>query len=241
MAAVVRQLSAVRSGSLVGRAVEPVLPAPGSLADLSGRLIEVTGAGATGRMSWLARLVAQAQREGETAAWLQLAPGQLYPPDLQGVGIDVNALVVGLLPDGPALLRTADMLLRSGGFGLVVVDLDGVALRPTDGQLGRLLGLCQKHGAALALLTREVATAEAQGPQRGRDGGGLQLGSLVSLRWQVTRAVTPAGQGSQGQGSLQGQGPLRGQCTLQAEAVKDKRRGPGRRAEQVWSWPEGMV
>jgi recombination protein RecA len=225
MGAIVRQLSALRSESLVGRAVEPVLPAPGSLADLAGRLIEVTGAEAMGRTSWLARLVAQAQREGETAAWLQMAPGMLYPPDLQGVGIDVNALVVGLLPDGPALLRTADMLLRSGGFGLVVVDLDGVPLRPTDGQLGRLLGLCQKHGAALALLTRETRAAETQG----QDGGGLQLGSLVSLRLQVGRE------------SQTGRELLAGQCTLRTEAVKDKRRGPGRRSEAEWRLPEGML
>ncbi len=193
------------------------LPATWSIADLAGRLIEVTGRDAAGRTSWLARLVAQTQREGETAAWLQVAPGQLYPPDLQTAGIDVRALAVGMLPDGPALLRAADVLLRSGGFGLVVVDLDGVPLRPTDGQLGRLLGLCQKHGAALALLTREVAGGT-------EPGAGLQLGSLVSLRLQMARDL-----------------PAAGRCTLRAEVVKDKRRGPGRRLQAQWHTPDGML
>lgn len=215
----------------VHRAVEPQLAPPLSLADLAGRLVEVTGLGRCARTSWLAALVARAQVDGETVAWLQVAVdgsgtghGHLYPPDLQAAGVDVRALAVGMLPDGEGLLRAADILLRSGGFGLVVLDLDsaprqkGGPLQPSDGQLGRLLGLCQKHGAVLALLTRP---AEGQGSE---DDAGARLGSLVSLRLHVQRGR-----------------PVDGRCAVRAQVVKDKRRGPGRVIEAEWSPPEGVL
>jgi recombination protein RecA len=191
---------------------------PLSFSDLSGRLVEVTGGPSSGRSSWLARLVATVQADGETAAWLQLAPGTLYPPDLAALGVDLTALTTCLLPDGQALLKTADILLRSGGFGLVVADLADTAIRPTDGQLGRLLGLCQKHGAVLALLTRALE------PQAGEVARGAALGSLVSLRVALRRSA-----------------PQAGQCQLVAEVVKDKRRGPGRQLREVWALPEDLL
>ena len=158
----------------------PSIQAPLSPADFIGRLIEVTGQGASARTSWLAGQIAEAQRAGETVAWIQRAGGLLYPPDLAAAGIDVAALAVVQMPDGPALLRAADVLLRSGGFGLCIVDLEGAALHPTDGQLGRLLGLCQKHGAAVVFLTAPVDTPA--------------LGSLVSLRLEVRRELRGTGQ-----------------------------------------------
>jgi recombination protein RecA len=164
------------------------------------------------RTSWLATLIAQAQAAGETTAWLQTAPGTLYPPDLALVGVDVEALVVGLLPDAPAQLKAADWLLRSGGFGVVVLDWADEALPPGwpgDGPLGRLLGLCQKHGATLLLRTR----------QAGRAGEGAGLGSMVSLRLAVRR------QGNE----------------LLVEVIKDKRRGPGRVQREQRLPPEGLM
>jgi len=112
--------------------------------------------------------------------WIQRVGGLLYPPDLAAAGVDVAALAVALMPDSPALLRAADVLLRSGGFGLCIVDLESAALHPTDGQLGRLLGLCQKHGAAVVFLT-----SSEDAPT---------LGSLVSLRLEVRREVRGSGQ-----------------------------------------------
>lgn len=153
-------------------------PSPPFLAqaELAGRLVEVTGQGASARISWLAGLVAAAQREGETVAWLQLCVGSLYPPDLVRLGIDLTKLSVALLPDATALLRGADILLRTGGFGLCIVDWEEAPARPTDAQLGRLLGLAQKHAAAVVFLTRTDATP---------------LGSLISLRIAVRREPRP--------------------------------------------------
>lgn len=200
--------------TLLPPAAPVVVETPLSVADLAGRVVEVTGQGASACTSWLAGLVAQAQAAGETAAWVQLTEGALYPPDLQAVGIDTAALAVARLPDVPAMLRAADVLLRSGGFGLVVIDLDGAALRPNDSQLGRLLGLCQKHGAALVFRTRPNGDA-AEPPS---------MGSLVSLRLRLRR---------------ERRGPSR--YAAVAETIKDKRRGPGRRLETEWLAPDGVV
>ncbi|MSP92529.1 MAG: recombinase A [Myxococcales bacterium] len=196
-----------------------------SFADLTGRLVEVQGIGAAGRTSWVAGLVARVQRLGEHAAWVQVRAGSLYPPDLAAAGIDLARLPVVRVPGAVDLLRAADVLLRSGGFGLCVVDFtqagvsaqgsvrapDPAARRSPAAALGRLLGLCQKHGAALVLLRGEPE------PE------GAGLGSLVSLRLEVKRA-RPAG----------------ALAALRVEVRKDKRRGPGRTVEERWLGPIGL-
>lgn len=197
---------------------------------LAGRVTEVTGFGASARTSWLAALVAQAQRAGETVVWLQLADGPLFPPDLAQLGVDVGQLTVGCLPDAMALLRAADVLLRSGAFGLCVVDWDeacssamGSARRPTDGQLGRLLGLAQKNDAALVFLTRAGGNPSSERCSIDPQQRGPDLGSLVSLRLEVKRERRPDGLFS-----------------VVVQALKDKRHGPGRRIEEIWHGPQGM-
>jgi recombination protein RecA len=219
--------------------------APLGFDDLVGRIVEVTGAGTSAQATWAAGLVAQAQRIGETVAWLLPIDGALYPPDLALQGIDVQALAVARLPDRPALLKAADVLLRSGGFGLCVIDLDDATQKPTqdenpkpsprirpvtdkrfvrgqptDGQLARLLGLAQKHGAAVVFLTS------------GRE----PLGSLVSLRIEVQRHRRLVGvMGGELDGG--GQGDV---FAVVTQVTKDKRRGPGPAREEAWRGPEGM-
>ena len=62
----------------------------------------------------------------------------------------------------------ADLLMRSGGFGLVVIDLGAEAGLSMPIQT-RLTALARHHGTALVLLPRPRP-------------GSRQLGSLVSLR-----------------------------------------------------------
>src|SRR5262249_24475141 len=65
-----------------------------------------------------------------------------------------------------------EKLLRSGGFGLVVLDL-GIADIPLPLQ-SRLTGLAQRHRAALVCLTEKESKT-------------FSLGSLVSLRAHAER------------------------------------------------------
>ncbi len=91
-----------------------------------GRMIEVSGVGAAARHTTAAALVRQAQLDGETTVWIQPEGGSLFPPDLAEAGVDLQALVVVHVPRDRGevgLARAAELLLRSGAVGLVVIDL----------------------------------------------------------------------------------------------------------------------
>lgn len=122
----------------------------------------------------------RAQALGETTAWVQPAGGSLFPPDLVEHGIDLRALTVihVPLPAGVfGLAKAAELLLRSGGFGMVVLDLHAVSsyaswsssAKDTAWQ-GRLLGLSREHRSWLLLLSSS-SHAQTFG----------SLGPLVSL------------------------------------------------------------
>jgi recombination protein RecA len=142
------------------------------LSELSGRLIELCGAGASAALTLAARLILTAQLAGEPVAWLTTTAACVYPPDLAAHGIDLAALPIVRVPDGAAIGRAADQLARSGAFGLLIMTL-GVGDRLSQAQATRLLGLAQRHGTALVCLT-------------GKPGEAPSLSPLVSLRGEVT-------------------------------------------------------
>lgn len=151
-----------------------------------GRIVELCG---EGRTTAAAMILAHAQREAETAVWIQPEHGDLYPPDLAEAGIDIEALIVVHVPQRASnsrrasrrgrdrdrslsaeQCRSAEMLLRSGAFGLVILDFTrGDPVGSTAWQ-GRLLGLARQHEARLLILRDDRAL---EGPS---------LGPLVSLR-----------------------------------------------------------
>jgi len=178
-----------------------------------GRLVEISGRGANARLSTAAKLVRQAQSEGETSAWIQAEEGPLYPPDLAATGIDLESLVVLHLPiDQGArdLLRATEWLLRSGAYGVVVVDLSGV--RPPRGQAwsARLIALSREHQARLILITDTPSHQSSLGP-------------LVGLRVAAQRSP-----------------PLAGQCNLDINVLKNKSGGPLRVVPETWRTPIGL-
>jgi recombination protein RecA len=134
-------------------------------------------------------LLRAARAEGETSAWIQLEGGMLYPPDLEQSGIDLEALVVIHIPRDAAsrtrapnasrgfhgLCRAAEMLLRSGAFGLVVVDLtEGAPAGGNEAWQGRLLALARQYASAVVLLTDKPAHDDS-------------LGTLIGLRIEPRR------------------------------------------------------
>jgi len=141
---------------------------------LAGRLVELSAHGASATLTTAIGLVRRAQEEGEPAAWIALPSATFYPPDVADSGVDLDALVVVRVGEGVAAARAAERLLRSGAFGLVVLDLGGDADVPMAHQ-GRLVTLAQQHDAAVVFLTEKAADAAS-------------LGSLVSLRAEALRA-----------------------------------------------------
>ena len=186
--------------------------------DLVGRLVEVVGGARSMRLAWLAQVTTQVQAAGDVAVWLQTTESTPFPPDLARAGVALDRLPMLRLADFQAQLRAADVLLRSGAFGLCAIDATAAtqraldASRSLDNALGRLLGLCQKHAAALVFLTPEPSQQENQ--------GFLQT-SLVSLRLTVARDR---------------QDPRR----LQVDVKKDKRLGPATLRAEVSGGPDGF-
>ena len=182
----------------------PATESAWSLAELVGRLSELAPGPQPAVLSAAFALVRQAQQAGEPVAWVAVGADLFYPPDVAAGGVDLAAMPVVRTADSVAAGRAADLLLRSGAFGLVVLDLGHYAGLAIPLQ-SRLVQLASKHEAAVLCLTT------------------TPLGSLVSLRAQATRRHL-------------------GRCRYACEvtALKDKRRGPGWRWQEVWRGPDGL-
>ena len=123
------------------------------LSAIRGRLVEVSARGASATLTAAFELVGEAQAQAEPVAWIALAGSSFYPPDVADSGIDLAALVVVRAPNATAAARAAERVLRSGAFGLVVIDLAGVAADLSTPIQGRLVTLAQTHDAAVVCLT----------------------------------------------------------------------------------------
>src|SRR5579862_4109299 len=133
-----------------------------SLDDLSGRLVELSAGLHAAHLTAAFGLVLHAQLRGDRAAWVTPIDSSFFPPDVAESGVDLEALPVVRVTDGRMAARAADQLVRSGGFGLVVIDLSG-SRHPERRwecdvpvpQLTRLLGLARQQDAAVVLLTKK--------------------------------------------------------------------------------------
>ncbi len=145
-------------------------PTEAPLAELlpQGRLLEVSGRGSAASTSTAVSLVIRAQAQQEPVAWVQTADGSLYPPDLATAGVDLDALVAIHVPryaGAEALVRSAEWLLRSGAFGLVVIDLaEGLPSGAPARWQGRLQALVRKHNTRLCLITQSSEHDPSSGP-----------------------------------------------------------------------------
>ncbi len=218
----------LRAGDLqlqLGRPEPDADAPPWGLAAMRGRLVELSARGATATLTTAAELVLEAQRAAEPVAWvvpwsldrrLVGSPATFYPPDVADAGIDLAALVVVRAPSTIAAARAAERLLRSGAFGLVVLDFASVDLeanraqRLPDQVLGRLVSLAQSHDAAVVCLTEKTSEAGS-------------LGSLVSMRAEAMRLRSSEGG-----------------FEVTIRALKDKRRGPGWSRRLKVRGPAGM-
>jgi recombination protein RecA len=156
--------------SLQGSLSAPATRASWHLPAFAGRLGEIFGSRSSAALTLAFRLVLDAQRRQEPVAWITRQERTFYPPDVAETAVDVEALAVIRATTPLQGARAADWLVRSGGFGLVVLDLGRRSRLPLAVQ-GRLSGLAQKHQAAVLCLTGEK-------PQ----------GSLVSIRARATRS-----------------------------------------------------
>jgi recombination protein RecA len=86
-----------------------------------GRIVEIYGPEASGKTSLALHAVANAQRAGGIAAYID-AEHALDPDYAKALGVDTDALLVSQPDTGEQALEIADMLVRSGAIDVVVID-----------------------------------------------------------------------------------------------------------------------
>jgi recombination protein RecA len=86
-----------------------------------GRIIEVYGPESSGKTTLALHIVAQIQKLGGTAAFVD-AEHALDPQYAEKLGVDLKDLLISQPDNGEQALEITDMLVRSGGVEVVVVD-----------------------------------------------------------------------------------------------------------------------
>lgn len=177
----------------------------------AGAIIELSWGSSCARTTLASLWLRAAQGTGAEVAWIEARPGLLYPPDLAAQGIDLARLTTVRIPAAASgsrggsaqvgafldqarhLGRAAELLIRTGAYRLVVVDMMHTetevqrllrGMRGAPGPLqqdrrlarawssalqGRLAALVRKHQLSLVVLS----TGAAEVPS---------LGHAVSLR-----------------------------------------------------------
>jgi recombination protein RecA len=86
-----------------------------------GRVVEIFGPESSGKTSLALHVVAEAQRNGGTAAFID-AEHALDPIYARAIGVDIDELLISQPDTGEQALEIADLLIRSGAVDVVVID-----------------------------------------------------------------------------------------------------------------------
>ena len=103
-----------------------------------GRIVEIFGPEASGKTTLALHVVAEAQRNGGIAAFID-AEHALDPIYAKALGVDVDELFISQPDTGEQALEITDMLIRSGALDVVVID-SVAALVPRvelEGEMGQ--------------------------------------------------------------------------------------------------------
>ncbi|TDI47995.1 MAG: DNA recombination/repair protein RecA, partial [Acidobacteria bacterium] len=86
-----------------------------------GRIIEVFGPESSGKTTLAYHIVANAQKDGGTAAFID-AEHSVDPEYARNLGVDVDSLLLSQPDSGEQALEITEMLVRSGALAVVVID-----------------------------------------------------------------------------------------------------------------------
>jgi recA bacterial DNA recombination protein len=144
-----------------------------------GRISEIVGRTSSGKTTLAASFAASATRRGETAAWIDL-PSSFDPASVEAAGADLGRILwIGFggerrssgdgldkrsrsmerrsLKNRKDPLRAAELILETGGFGLVVIDFGAMRYPLANGAALRLARAAERSAAAvLVLATRRM-------------------------------------------------------------------------------------
>lgn len=149
----------------------PVIPTGALTLDLAlgvggipyGRITEVYGPEASGKTTLTLSLIAEAQRQGSTCAFID-AEHALDAEYARNIGVDIDNLLISQPDNGEQALEIAEALVRSGAVELIIVD-SVAALVPKneiEGNMGdSVMGMqARLMSQALRKLTHIVSKAK---------------------------------------------------------------------------------
>lgn len=128
-----------------------------------GRIIEIFGPEASGKTTLSLSVIAQAQKEGGTAAFID-AEHALDPIWAQQLGVNLDELLISQPDTGEQALEITEQLIRSGGVDVLVID-SVAALVPRaeiEGEMGdAMIGLqARLMSQALRKLTGVISKSK---------------------------------------------------------------------------------
>src|SRR4051794_21479099 len=102
-----------------------------------GRIVEIYGPEASGKTTVALHAIANAQREGGVAAFIDVEHA-LDPSWAKRLGVDLESLLVSQPPNAEEALKIAEMLVKSNAVDVIVID-SVAALVPrheVEGEIG---------------------------------------------------------------------------------------------------------
>ena len=225
---------------------------------MAGRLVEISSHRAAATLTTAFELVLEAQRHEEPVSWVTLEHSTFFPPDAADMGVSLEMLAVIRLSDPHAAMRATVQLTRSGGFGLVIVDLGPAdilgalntrrALSPRAGRGAAASRSESRVTAPSARIGRQTALRDTYRSHRKKKLSTPLLTKLVGLAQKNDTAVVFLTEKPSQESSLSSLISLRVEtrrsqdspCDVELSVLKDKRRGPGRSFHEVYRAPAGL-
>lgn len=172
-----------------------------------GRIVEIYGPESSGKTTIALQIIAQAQAQGGTAAFID-AEHALDPTYANALGINLDELYISQPDNGEQALEIADSLVRSGAIDVMVID-SVAALTPRaeiEGDMGanhvglqarlmsqalrKLTGICSKANTCIIFINqlREKVGVMFGSPET--TSGGRALKFYSSIRLDIRRIET---------------------------------------------------
>lgn len=125
-----------------------------------GTLTEICGKKSTGRTALVFALLGQATQRGECCAWID-TEGAFDPVSAVESGVDLDRVLwVNCGGNAQHALKSTDLLIQGGGFGLVVLDMadtaEAMARRIPMASWFRLRHAAERTGAALVAVEGQI-------------------------------------------------------------------------------------